>query len=383
MRCAAALGLASVLALGAGAGAAAAAPAPDIAVWIYGAERWAAERIAAELSRLPAGTRRVYLSVEAGARVLLDDPATAARLGEILDVAHARGLSVEAMALQDPRWIADVPGAERRVRAVLAFNEARRLRGAPGFDGLHFDVEPQTDEAWTCGAGAARAAIVARWHALFDRLARVIRTSVGASFRITASFPWWIGATSDRMPRVAPHAWLGALAEVVLMAYGDPGGPMVGGSAASVLRRLSDARVWRDVPAGRGVRVGLATYEYPDAGALASVMRAVADELGTRAEFRGIAVFAHGHAFDGPLTGTLEGRVHDRRGHGVPGAVVRAAGHSARTSSCGSFRLSGLAPGDVDVAVDAEGFVGHRAVARALGPGRLRQLPVVVLEERR
>jgi hypothetical protein len=93
----------------------------DVAVWVYGAERWASDQISIELSHLPAGARRVYLSVEDGPGFLLDDPAATARLSDVLDIAGTRfGLAVEAMLLQGIRWIDDVQGAERA-----------RLQGAP------------------------------------------------------------------------------------------------------------------------------------------------------------------------------------------------------------------------------------------------------------
>jgi hypothetical protein len=352
-------------------------------VWVYGAERWAGDQIAIELSHLPAGARRVYLSVEDGPRFLLDDPAAAARLSDVLDMAGTRfGLAVEAMLLQDTGWIADVRGAERRVSAVLRFDESRRRAGRPGFDGLHFDVEPYSDETWTCGSEGERAAIVDRLHTLFDHLAAITRQSAASPMRITAAFPWWIGAMSGRMPRMAPRAWLSSLDEVVLMAYGDFGGPMVGGSAATVLRRLNDARLWSGVPPGRGVRVGLATHEYPDPGAFSATIRGVSDRLGSRAEFRGIAVFAHGHVFNGPLTRSLEGRVRDRDGTAVAGAVVRVAEQVSRTTRCGTFSLRGLAPGDLEIAVGADGFIDRRVVARDLVPGRILHLPLVVLDRR-
>jgi hypothetical protein len=373
----------TALALGLGDSTSADVQRQDVAVWVYGAESWASDQIAIELSRLPAGARRVYLSVEDGPRFLLDDPAVVARLSDVLDMAGTRfGLAVEAMLLQDVRWIADVQGAERRVSAVLRLDESRRRAGRPGFDGLHFDVEPYTHETWTCGSDGERAAIVGRLHTLFEHLAALTRRSAASPMRITAAFPWWIGAVSGRMPRMAPRAWLSSLDEVVLMAYGDPGGPMVGGSAAAVLRRLNDVRLWSGVPSGRGVRVGLATYEYPDPGGFSATIRAVSDQLGSRAEFRGIAVFAHGHVFNGPMARSLEGRVRDREGTPVAGAVVRVAEHASRTTRCGTFSLRGLAPGDLEIAVGADGFVDRHVVARDLVPGRILRLPVIVLDRR-
>jgi hypothetical protein len=54
------------------------------------------------------------------------------------------------------------------------------------------------------------------------------------------------------VPNAAPAEWLTEFDEVVLMVYGDPGGPLVGESAAAILRRLDDERLWRSLPPGRG-----------------------------------------------------------------------------------------------------------------------------------
>src|SRR3972149_2671126 len=60
------------------------------------------------------------------------------------------------MPLQDPAWTSDPDGAIRRAGRVLAFHAARRAAGRPGFTGLHFDVEPHTEEARLCAEAPAR-----------------------------------------------------------------------------------------------------------------------------------------------------------------------------------------------------------------------------------
>ena len=88
----------------------AAPAAPDAAIWVYGADRWTPEERDAQLARFATVARRLYLSIEDGARLLVDDP-DGVRLGEFLDRATGRfGLAVEAMLLQDPGWAGDPAG---------------------------------------------------------------------------------------------------------------------------------------------------------------------------------------------------------------------------------------------------------------------------------
>jgi carboxypeptidase family protein len=351
---------------------------PDVATWVYGAHRWSSAETRAELGRLPAGARRVYVSVEDGPRLVLEDGADAHRLAEVLDVAHARGLAVEAMLLQDPAWAADAEGAARRATRVLAFQAARRAAGRPGFAGLHFDVEPHTEDAWLCAAPADRRAMIRGLQHVFATVGRGVRAAA-PELRLSAAVPWWLGPLSASVPEAAPATWLAQLDELVLMVYGDPGGPLVGESASVALRRIDDARLWGALPRGRGLRIGLATYEYPDPAALDAALHGVARALGGRPGFMGLAVFAHGQPFDAPLVASLEGRVTDRAGVPIAGARVRGGDQETRTNRCGVFVLRRLSPPAVELAVAAEGFVPARLTASGLVPGRLRELAPLVL----
>ncbi len=355
-------------------------PAPDLATWLYGAHRWPGASVLAELGRLPADARRLYLSVEDGTRLLLDEPDEARRLGVLLDAAHARlGLAVDAMLLQDPAWASDPEGAIRRAARVLAFHAARRAAGRQGFTGLHFDVEPHTEEAWRCADARARRETVLGLQRVFAGVARLARDAAGPGLRLSAALPWWLGPLSAEVREAAPAAWLAGLDEVVLMVYGDPGGPLVGESPAAVLRRVDDARLWAELPPGRGLRIGLATHEYRDAAALQVALREVAAALAQRPGFRGLAVFAHGRPFDAPLVTSLEGRVLDPQGRPVAGARVRAADQETRSNRCGLFLLRRLPAPAADVAIDADGFTPARVSAPGLTPGRHRELAPVVL----
>jgi hypothetical protein len=324
--------------------------------------------------------RRIYLSVEAGARLLVDDAAGAQRLAAFLDLAYDRfGLQVEAMLLQDPAWTLDPDGAAARVARVLAFNDRRHAAGRPVFAGLHLDIEPHTLEAWQCGGAAERRAMVRQLQAVFRRVAQT-RVAGGAPAPIlTAALPWWLGPLSAEVPEAAPPAWLSDLDEAVLMVYGHPGGPLVGESAPAVLARVDDARLWTGLPAGRGLRIGLATFEYRDEAALGAALDEVSARLGARPGFRGLAVFAEGEAFGAVPVPLVEGQVLDEQGTPVAGARVTAGGLESRTNRCGLFGLKGTGLAGADIDVRIEGFLARRLWAPPLVPGRLRQLPPIRL----
>ena len=294
----------------------------EAAIWVYGAQRWTPEERDAHLARFAAVARRLYLSIEDGARLLVDDP-DGARLGEFLDRASGRfGLAVEAMLLQDPGWVGDPAGATERVRRVVAFHAARRARGQPGFAGLHFDIEPHSEEAWACATPAERAATLRRLHEVFRRARAAVHAGAPAPAPLlTAALPWWLGHLSVEVPNAAPAEWLAELDEVVLMVYGDPGGPLVGESTAAVLRRIDDARLWHNLPPGRGLRIGLATFEHKDLPALRANIAGVEAALGARTGFRGVAIFANDQAVRLPARRVRRGsRGRRERGSGGRGA---------------------------------------------------------------
>lgn len=356
--------------------------APDAAIWVYGAHRWTSDEQEAQLARFATMAGRLYLSVEDGPRLLVDDPDGARRLGELLDRATGRfGLAVEAMLLQDPSWIADPAGAVERVTRVVAFHAARRASGRPGFAGLHFDVEPHSEEAWPCASAGERTATIRSLQEVFRRARAATRAgSPAPPPTLSAALPWWLGHLSAEVPSAAPAEFLGELDEVVLMVYGDPGGPLVGESAASVLRRIDDARLWRNLPPGRGLRIGLATFEQKDVTALRATMAGVAASLGARPGFRGVAVFANDQVYDAPLVAFVEGRVVDARGNPVAGARLRGAGHEVDSNRCGGFGFKGLPVEGVDLEVTARGYAPARIPVGRLVPGRVRELPPVRLE---
>ncbi|HEY7139350.1 MAG TPA: carboxypeptidase-like regulatory domain-containing protein, partial [Methylomirabilota bacterium] len=353
----------------------------DTAVWVYGAQRWTPEERDAQLARFATFARRLYLSVEDGPRLLVDDP-DGARLGELLDRATGRfGLAVEAMLLQDPGWTGDPAGATERVRRVVTYHAARRARGQAGFAGLHFDIEPHSEEVWACATAPERAATLSQLHEVFRRARAAVQQGAPAPApQLTAALPWWLGHLSVEVPNAAPAAWLAELDEVVLMVYGDPGGPLVGESVPAVVRRIDDTRLWRDLPPGRGLRIGLATFEHKDLAALRATIAGVESAFGQRAGFRGTAIFANDQVWDAPLVPFVEGRVVDVAGRAVAGARLRGAGHDVESNRCGGFGFKGLPVEGVELEVTAQGYLPIRVPVGRLVPGRVRELPPVRLE---
>jgi hypothetical protein len=285
------------------------------------------------------------------------------------------------MMLQDPSWVADPAGATARVTRVVAFHAARRARGLPGFAGLHFDIEPHSEEAWQCASAGERAATLRSLQEVFRRArAAVLAGAPAPTPTLSAALPWWLGHLSVEVPNAAPAEWLRTLDEVALMVYGDPGGPLVGESVAAVLRRIDDVRLWRDLPPGRGLRIGLATFEQKDVAALRAIMAQVTASLGARPGFRGVAIFANDQVYDAPLVAFVEGRVVDASGNPVAGARLRGAGHEVETNRCGGFGFKGLPLDGVELEITARGYTPARIGLGRLVPGRVRELPPVRLE---
>ena len=358
-----------------------ASDARGAAIWVYGTQRWTPEERDRQLAQFATIASRLYLSIEDGPRLLVDDP-DGARLGELLDRATGRfGLAVEAMLLQDPGWAGDPAGATERVRRVVAYHAARRARGLPGFAGLHFDIEPHSDEVWACATAAERVATLRSLHEVFRRARAAVHEGAPAPApQLTAALPWWLGHLSVEVPNAAPAEWLVELDEVVLMVYGDPGGPLVGESSAAVVRRIDDARLWRDLPPGRGLRIGLATFEHKDLAALRAAIAGIETAFGARRGFRGVAIFANDQVWDAPLVPFVEGRVVDASGGGVAGARLRGAGHDVESNRCGGFGFKGLPVEGVELEVTARGYLPTRVPLGRLVPGRVRELPPVRLE---
>jgi hypothetical protein len=351
----------------------------DVAIWVYGAQSWSAGESAAQLARLPGGARRLYMSVEQGPGLVVDDPSGSARLADVLAVAGRAGLRVEAMLLQDPSWIDRPDDAAARVARTIAFDRAQRAAGGTGLAGLHFDIEPHAQEAWVCGDLAARRDMIHRLQTVFARIARVRDEAGAPRLPLSAALPWWLGPLSSEIPAAAPSMFLAHLDELVLMVYGDPGGPLAGESAGAVMAKVADTRLWARLPPERSVRIGLATYEYQDEASLDAAIRDLTAHLAPRPGFGGTAIFALDHPFAARLEVTIEGRVRDRAGRDISGATVRAPGHTTRANRCGLFALKAALPPSITLTVEADGFSPVELPVSGLVPGRQTTVPPVTL----
>jgi hypothetical protein len=357
--------------------------AADIAAWVYDLPRWSGNQYEARVPTLPPGTRQVYASLEEGPRFLLDDELRAGDIQRLVGALRERfGIAVHAMILQDTRWLDDSEGARERLARVLALN---RYAPDQAFAGVHVDVEPHTLEDWECGGIPERRGLVQKLQTLLTRLASAILPpgkNGGGRLRLSAALPWWIGSLSAEIPEASPRRFLESVDEIVLMAYGDPGGPVVGGSARALLQRLEDGRLWRDVPAGKGIRVGLATYEYASVGDLLATIRELDGVLGRHAGYRGTAIFHAGGSSGAHLAASVRGLVQDGAGQPVARARVKVGDRQTATNRCGQFVFRDLPSPRVELEVGGIGIQSITVPVTGLTPERELEITPIVVRRR-
>jgi hypothetical protein len=345
-------------------------PGPARAAWAYDLADRDAASLAAALDTLRAqGVTRIFLSIEDGPRFRLDTPAGRAGLSRAILAARARGLEVHAMLLQHPRWLDDFEGARRRVAAAAAFAEAP-------FDGIHLDVEPYTEDAWECGGPDGRTRRLERLAALAAD-ARVVAAGP-RPLPVSIALPWWALDTP------AGDTLAGAADEVVLMGYGEPGGPLVGGDPAALACRLDLPGRLARLPSASRLSVGLASYEHADAAALQAAAGGLDALAGGHPRYGGTALFLEGrvpgrpaYAPDVPLVVSVRGRVVDVSGAPVQGAAVTLAADGAQAAStsnaCGRFVARTARPGRATLSAAAPGgATGSRTLSRLVA-GRERE----------
>jgi hypothetical protein len=361
------------------------AAAADTAAWGYGPGLWSEAQWEAKLAALPPGIRLLYASLEEGGQYLLDNDFRAADIQRSVEALRERfNVTVHALILQDTRWLDDPEGALRRVTRMLELN---RLRPEQAFAGVHVSIEPHSLEEWECGGAPERRRLVQKLQGLLARIVAAIPTEppakrkkdVQSRIHFSAALPWWMGSLSTDLPEASVPRWLETLDEVVLMAYGEPGGPRVGGSSRALLQRLEDARLWQGIPAGKGIRIGLATYEYANAAEIQAVSRELDKALGGRASYRGTAIFHLTSRYGVPLAASVRGLVRDAGGQPVAQARIRIGDRETATSRCGRFEFRGLPspPGELQV-----GGIGLQSVTVPLAdvkPGQELEIPPIVV----
>jgi len=356
------------------------AAAADVAVWVYDFLRWSESQWQARSAALPPGTRHLYASVEDGPRFVLDDEFRAADIQRLVGAARERsGILTHAVMLQDTRWLTDQTGALERLARLVSLN---RFRPEESFAGVHVDVAPHTLEEWECGGVAERRGLMQKLQALLGRIASGLpppRGRANSPLQFSAALPWWIGALSADIPEAAPRRFFESLDEIVLMAYGDPGGSRVGGSAQALVSRLDDARLWRDVPAGKGIRIGLATYEYASAADLLAVAAEMDRTFSRQKAYRGTAIFHSTGSYGAPLTASVRGLVQDAAGQPVARASVRVGERQTATNGCGRFVLRDLPTAGVALEVKASGFQGVAVPVAGVAAGEELEVAPIVL----
>ena len=243
-------------------------------------------------------------------------------------------------------------------------------------------VEPHTLEDWECGDIPERRALVQKLHAVLTRIASAIPPpgKDGTDrLQLSAALPWWIGQLSTGIPEASLRWFFESLDEIVLMAYGDPGGPLVGGSARALLQRLEDTRLWRDIPPGKRIRIGLATYEYASLADLLAVARELDRAFDSRKAYRGAAIFHSTSGYGVPLVASVRGLVRDTAGRPVALAGVRVGDRQTASNRCGRFVLRDLPLSGGGLEVRGIGLQAVTVPLRGLARGHeLEIAPIVV-----
>jgi hypothetical protein len=359
--------------------------AADVAVWVYDFPSWSENQWEARTAMLPQGTRHLYASMEDGPNFLLQDQLRSADIQRLVGILRERpGILTHAMILQDTRWLDDAEGAVTRLARVVALNRNYPDRA---FAGIHVDVQPQTLEQWECGGVPERRALMQKLLTLFRRLTSAIpvpgpTAGKGGSSRLqlSAAFPWWIGSSLADIPEASPRRLFESLDEIVLTAYGDPGGPRIGGSAQGLLSRLEDPRLWRDIPPGKGLRIGLATYEYAGATDLLTTARELDKALANQKAYRGTAIFHSTGGYGAPLRASVRGLVQDVAGQPLARASVKIGERQGATNSCGRFVVRGLPTAGTALEVKTSGFRGVVVPVAGLAAGQELEIPPIMLE---
>lgn len=309
----------------------------------------------------------IILSVEQGPEYILDRPNGERDLACVLKHLRSTSRKVKALLLQAPVFLDRGEEVVRRAALLGAF--ATRYRGY--LSGVQVDVEPYTIEDWGCCSVEKRRAILRDLHQL---LSRVRRNLGGLSLGVVA--PWWYPVVRD-LPEAGPEALFLVADEIYLMAYGDEGGPVMGGTAERILARVDAPEFF----AGKGrMYIALATYEFRSADHLQAELETLRRRLASRTSFAGTAIFHAASPFNVPLARFLSGTVTDSQGKGLPDAEIEAEGIKARTNTCGQFSLARLTGPKVEMTVRKPGFRARKVQAELAPPGVVRELGNIALE---
>ena len=348
----------------------------DDAVYVYGAfeGKPACEQVKQRLEKLPLRPT-VILSLEQGPELVLDRAG-----GEELVACALRSLrqgrprrSVKALVLQDPSFAGNANlEALRRIDKLAAF--ARRNRGL--LAGAQVDIEPYTSEQWGCCTIEDRRALMREMHKVLGEARLRLRP-----LPLGVVAPWWYAAARD-LPEAAPAKLLEVADEIVLMAYGDEGGPLVGGTAARILERVDQPNIFPEKGRLRGrLHIALATYEFPSPDRLESELAQVRERLRRRHAFGGTAVFHAASAYDAKLLRFAGGVVADSAGKPLAGVEITSGTITAKSNGFGEFSLRGLGAEPAKAILRKDGFRERAVDIRPPAPGEQIELGTIKLDK--
>lgn len=348
------------------------ASSPEDAVYVYDLFQGTpgCADLAERLKKLPLRST-VILSVEQGTEFVLDRPQGEIELACALEHLPASTRKVKALFLQDPSFLRRGDEAERRARLLGDF----AARHAGQLSGVQIDVEPYAAEQWSCAGAPEHRGLLRDLHGLLRRIRPPLR-----GLSLGAVVAWWYPAVARELPEAAPEELFRACDEIYLLAYGDEGGPLVGGSAERVLSRVDAPEFF----SGRGrVHLALAAYEYRSPGHLERELETVRRRLAPRPTFAGTAVFHAGAPFDVPLVRIVTGSVSDQAGRPLPEVEIEAASVRGRSNLCGQFTLRGLPESSATVILGKPGFRARKVPVQWALPGAVRDLGNIKLERKR
>lgn len=332
----------------------------------------------AQLDELAAlGYRRIFLNLEEGNVFLLDEASSRQKIAEMARLARARGLELDALTLQDTRWLEDWAEGLGRVARLKAFlGENPRA-----FRGVHIDVEPHTRQSWTRQTARERYELLQQFAFLLGRIRKQLKDSK-PRVKLSAALPWWFAATKDEGVRKARPAIDRELDEVILMAYDEPGKKLFGDDLKTLEAALDLHRFLKRLPRGRTAWLALATYDFPSSELLARTVSGLESRFRPEKRFSGVAVFHRSSPYDTAMSRSLSGLVLDAgTGEPLAGATVEIVGENGQALSgrCGDFRLTTLDGEGRTLRITKEGYETATVAVPLLEPLRATVLPATRL----
>jgi hypothetical protein len=349
---------------------AAAAPATyEDAVYVYDLFRNAPNctELVNRLKALPLRSTLI-LSFEQKEEFLLDRPEGEEELACVFDYLRDSSRKAKALLAQDTVYLGKKGEAVQRARLAIAF--AARHPGV--LSGVQLDVEPYTDPKWGCCTVEQQRAMM---RDLQELLSQVRRQLNGLPLSVTA--PWWY-AVAKEIPEAQPESLFQVADEIYLMAYGDEGGPLVGGTAERVLSRVDAPEFFT----GRGrIMIGLGTYEFASPGQLETDLETVRRRLAVRPNFGGTAIFNATSPFNVALVRTVSGMVIEADGKPLPGVEIESSSIHGHSSDCGQFSLRDFPGSQAEIAFRKPGYVTRKLSVDLPVPGAIGEMGKIVLEK--